>query len=250
MAEKGVIIRPSFYEAIKMLEEEEQLALFHAICEYGLYDKEPEELLPVVQGYFMLIQPVLDSACKRYNASVKNGTAAKKQTRKKKTDSVTQKEDNPGEANTKQTEARSNQTSKNVQPSNDLNIDIDRDIDIEKESDKEIEKDSVCVSAHPAQTVAGKPRTNKKFTIPSVRDVEGYCRENGYAVDAERFVDYYSAVGWKVGKNPMRDWQAAVRTWVRKDSPAPAAPQDDHCGYVLAPLEDPWEVAMRGKYHV
>ena len=32
-----------------------------------------------------------------------------------------------------------------------------------------------------------------------------------------RFVDYYTANGWKVGKNPMKDWRAAVRTWERDD---------------------------------
>ena len=38
-------------------------------------------------------------------------------------------------------------------------------------------------------------------------------------MDAERFVDYYTANGWKVGKNPMKDWKAAVRNWERKDPP-------------------------------
>ena len=39
----------------------------------------------------------------------------------------------------------------------------------------------------------------------------------GYAVDPDRFVDYYTSNGWKVGKNPMKDWKAAVRTWEKRD---------------------------------
>jgi len=55
------------------------------------------------------------------------------------------------------------------------------------------------------------------FTPPTVDDVAEYCREQGYSVPAERFVSYYTSNGWKVGKNPMKDWQAAVRTWASKD---------------------------------
>ena len=57
----------------------------------------------------------------------------------------------------------------------------------------------------------------KRFTPPSVDDVKAYCSEQGYAVDAQRFVDYYTGNGWKVGKNAMKDWQATVRNWASRD---------------------------------
>lgn len=56
-----------------------------------------------------------------------------------------------------------------------------------------------------------------RFTAPTIDEVKAYCTEQGYRVDAERFVAYYESNGWKVGKNPMKDWRAAVRTWVRND---------------------------------
>lgn len=56
-----------------------------------------------------------------------------------------------------------------------------------------------------------------RFTPPTVEEVRAYCEERGNAVDPERFVDYYSSNGWKVGRNSMRDWKAAVRTWERDD---------------------------------
>lgn len=72
---------------------------------------------------------------------------------------------------------------------------------------------------------------------PSVEQVREYCRERANAVDAERFVAYYTANGWRVGKNPMRDWRAAVRTWERGDS-------TPHPAYHLQTLQPMRETAL------
>lgn len=53
------------------------------------------------------------------------------------------------------------------------------------------------------------------FVPPTVEEAQAYIAEQGYSVDAERFVDFYTAKGWFVGKSPMKDWKAAVRTWER-----------------------------------
>ena len=62
---------------------------------------------------------------------------------------------------------------------------------------------------------AGRP-PRTRFSPPTVEEVQAYCQEKGYAVDPQRFVDYYTSNGWKVGKNPMKDWRAAVRNWSGK----------------------------------
>lgn len=56
---------------------------------------------------------------------------------------------------------------------------------------------------------------NKRFKAPTVDEVRAYCKERGNDVDAEHFVSYYESNGWMVGKNSMKDWMAAVRTWER-----------------------------------
>lgn len=61
----------------------------------------------------------------------------------------------------------------------------------------------------------------RRFTPPSVDDVRAYCQERGNRVDAQRFVDFYAAKGWMVGRNPMKDWKAAVRTWERSEDRGP-----------------------------
>lgn len=60
-------------------------------------------------------------------------------------------------------------------------------------------------------------KPDKRFTPPTIEEVQAYCKERKNNVDAIRFVDYYQANGWKVGKNPMKDWKAAVRTWERNN---------------------------------
>ena len=59
------------------------------------------------------------------------------------------------------------------------------------------------------------------FVPPTPEDVSGYCREHGYNVDVQRFIDFYSSKGWMVGKNRMKDWRAAVRNWARQDKSIP-----------------------------
>lgn len=60
-------------------------------------------------------------------------------------------------------------------------------------------------------------RRAPRFTIPTVEQVAEYCLERRNAVDAQRFVDHYTANGWKVGRNQMKDWKASVRTWEKNE---------------------------------
>lgn len=73
---------------------------------------------------------------------------------------------------------------------------------------------------------AKKRKPQKRFTPPTLDEVKAYCRERRNAVDPERFVDFYAAKGWMVGKNRMKDWQAAVRTWEKSDKPQHSDPAD------------------------
>jgi len=78
---------------------------------------------------------------------------------------------------------------------------IEKEIDKEKEIDTEIE-------------VREK---RKRFSPPTLEEVQAYCIERGNNVDAQHFVDHYTSNGWLVGKNKMRDWKAAVRTWEKNN---------------------------------
>ena len=58
-------------------------------------------------------------------------------------------------------------------------------------------------------------KKERKTARPTLEEIKAYCQERQNQVDPERFLDYYTANGWKVGRNPMKDWKAAVRTWER-----------------------------------
>lgn len=64
-----------------------------------------------------------------------------------------------------------------------------------------------------------KPHSPKRktFTKPTIDEIQDYCIERNNNVNAEQFFDYYESNGWKVGKNSMKDWKAAVRTWERSE---------------------------------
>lgn len=69
-----------------------------------------------------------------------------------------------------------------------------------------------------------KRARNARFIPPSVQDVEAFAKEHGYTLNAEQFVDFYTAKGWRIGAAPMRDWKAAARNWVRRDSGGASPP--------------------------
>ena len=71
---------------------------------------------------------------------------------------------------------------------------------------------------------AGKPASSPRatFTPPTLEEIRAYCQDRGNNIDPESFLDFYASKGWMVGRNKMRDWKAAVRTWERRDRERPA----------------------------
>lgn len=64
-------------------------------------------------------------------------------------------------------------------------------------------------------------RGSSRFQKPSLEDIRSYCQERGNNVDPEQFFNFYESKGWVVGKSPMKDWRAAVRTWEKREKEIP-----------------------------
>lgn len=97
-----------------------------------------------------------------------------------------------------------NQVGSNMEPQ-------DRDrIEIGKDRDSSRKRRSANDSTTAAQ----------KFKKPTLEELKAYITENRYTFSAEAFMDYYESNGWKVGRNPMKSWQAACRTWQRHELPS------------------------------
>lgn len=77
---------------------------------------------------------------------------------------------------------------------------------IDKDNNTKKEKDVTNVTSEKKRQI---------FKPPSVEQVEKYCLERNNGIDAQSFVDFYDSKGWMIGKNKMKDWKAAVRTWER-----------------------------------
>ena len=90
--------------------------------------------------------------------------------------------------------------------------DKERDKETDKERDKDIERDKKNNSANKSH----------RFIPPTLEEVVAYCQERNKGVDPQRWYDFYTAKGGMIGKNKMKDWKAAVRTWENKqDKPSP-----------------------------
>lgn len=86
-------------------------------------------------------------------------------------------------------------------PEIEIEIELEKEIKIEKEIDSS----------------ASTTTKRKRFEKPTLSEIKAYCIERGNKVDAQHFFDYYESNGWRVGKNSMKNWQAAVRTWERSE---------------------------------
>lgn len=69
-----------------------------------------------------------------------------------------------------------------------------------------------------------KPKTTR-FVKPTVEEIEAYCKERNNGINAQYFFDSYEGKGWLIGKTPMKDWKAAIRTWEKNNFNRPQQPQ-------------------------
>ena len=80
------------------------------------------------------------------------------------------------------------------------------------------------------------PETKERvFKKPSVEEISNYCQERKNNINPEQFYDYYEANGWKINRNPMKDWKATVRNWERNEFHRKST---DNFGLPI--IEEPW----------
>lgn len=177
----SMVFYSSFSSAIKRLPPEEQLKALWALLDYGLEGKEPEE-----DGLFMMI---FDMAKPQIDANIKRKTNGSGGGRPTKTNGYENMKPMVSETKTNGYANEKPNVNVNVNENDNVNVNVKRESKEKK--------------AH--------------FVPPTLENVSGYCRENGYNVDARRFIDFYESKGWMVGKNKMKDWRAAVRNWSRQE---------------------------------
>lgn len=68
-----------------------------------------------------------------------------------------------------------------------------------------------------AQEIQPEKPKRKNFVKPTVEEIAAYCKEKNYNINAQQFFNYYESNGWKIGRNAMKSWQAAVQNWNIRD---------------------------------
>ena len=194
MERKQFTFYESFFRAVSRIRDRQaRCEAYDAVCRYALTGALPdlEQLADVVAITFELIRPTLDSSRMKAKSGTRGGSRKQAESKSKQTGSK-------AEANRKQS-AREGEKEKEGE----VEEEEEKETEYENEKETEYETEDECLN---------------RYAPPSVQQVAQYCKERGNRVNPRLFVDYYSAVGWRVGKVPMWDWKAAVRTWEqRKD---------------------------------
>ena len=189
---ESIVFYRSFYEAIKELSAEEFRNAVMAIMEYGLNDSEIDTS-GVAKAILIMAKPQIDKNNKRYENGLRGGTKPKQNQNETKLESNSSQTRTKLEPNLNQSGTKAEPKRTNPEPNDNDNDNVNDNVNDIKES---VEK---------------KPR----FYPPTLDELKKYIADNKYNVDPERFIDYYTANGWTVGKNRMKDWKAVVRNWDR-----------------------------------
>ena len=208
----------SWWDAVGCLSGELRGEVLTAIIEYGLCGETNSARGSVTKAILELVKPQIDRDRTLYEngcqgGRLKNQTETKAEPKPNQTETKAEPNGNQGET---KAEPNGNQSRTKAEPcsscarDNSLYISCVDVNNITQEKEKEESKEIGGAGGK------GK-KTPRRFVKPSVEEVQAYCDERDNGVDARSFVDFYESKGWMVGKNPMKDWKAAVRTWEQRD---------------------------------
>ena len=204
----GFTFYRSFSDAIRLLSSRDQLVLFHAIADYALDQRQPDidKFSKTARICWVTILPNLDANIARYNNGCKPKTTAseakpKRSRSKHEADSI---------------------TDDNVNDNEDVDVDVERVSVQDKPADtltpQSFYESFPDKSTSDNSSSKSSSSRSRRFTPPSIDEVRDYISSNGLTADAAQFIDYYTSNNWMVGRNKMRDWQAALRNWARRDT--------------------------------
>lgn len=195
MSDKRFLFFENFRDIADKLPDDMRLKFYDALMGYVFEGKEPEDI--VIAALITAIKPSLDKEETRggnHNPTGQNQYSEVKRGQKRSKEVKNNFE-----------QVKDGQSGQSF-------------LETETETGKK-EKDNINIIQKEKSLI---------FKKPSLEEVEAYCQERANGVDPEKWFNYYTANGWKVGKNSMKDWKAAVRTWERnEENAAPVIPEID-----------------------
>lgn len=195
---KGLLIPFDKFVILDILPPEQYKNVLTKMRQYVEHGKEPEGLEPIEQVAFESLRSFMDENIKTYQRSIlAHREAGRKGGRPKKTD------ENQKVFDDNQTEPigffeEPNETKRPLK------------YKVQSTTDTKV-SDSNSAEALP-------PTPKSRFSPPDVETVKSYFAEKGGTEgQAIRFHAYYESNGWKVGRNPMKNWKAAASGWISRD---------------------------------
>lgn len=189
---------PKFTKTLLSVPEEHQAALFRALAQYGNYGIEPKFEDWALNAVFESLREDIDNNKSFRNAGGTGGRGNKKRGNAMQDESETPlcEDGNPASEGTETPFC----------------------VDSEDGNRGSGNAPSIPIHSIPNHSSPDQPKKGR-FMPPTVEEVRRHCREKGYTFDPEAFVAFYESKGWKVGKNPMKSWQAACVTWQKRQEP-------------------------------
>ena len=188
------VFYPTFLTSIEAIKNAAmRLAMFEAVANYGVYgtlpdftDADPNGLL---DGMFLQMRFSIDEAKAKRSTNRENGSRG----------GAPKGNKNACKNNRKQPNSTENkQNNPNVNVNDNVNDNVNANVISSNEN---------------------KAKSVSRFVAPTLDEIQEYCKEKGFNVDAASIYDHYTATGWVQGKNkPIQDWRAAVRQWARRES--------------------------------
>ena len=204
---ESFVFYKSFLDAIELLPEGEQLKAFKLIAHYGANGELPEGEQTLANAIFLMAKPNIDATKEKRNNGKKGGRPSK-DTEKPV---VIENENHSYEDEKTMVSENENHRLSKPESNVDVNVNVDGNVDVNVNVN-----DDVNVNGDEESKKGAK--TNSRFTPPTREEAAAYVKEQGLTrVDLDKFFDYYQSNGWKVGKNPMRDWKAVLRNWNRNE---------------------------------
>lgn len=193
----GFTFYRTFSEGAMALPQEEQLEFLWAIFRLALDNQEPneEDFSALGRTLWRMIKPNLLADRRKFENGCKGGAPSEKM---KGNQNARKYPKDSHETNLKQSK---NKPKTNLKQSN-VNVNVDVDVN-------DNVNDNVDVDVIKRDNKSAKMR----FTPPTFAELKEFIDSGFYQVDANSFYSHYEAIGWKVGKNSMKDWKAAVRSW-------------------------------------
>lgn len=202
----GFVFFASFYEAIKELAPEDQLAVYDAICRYGLMGEEPE-CGGIVKAVFKLVKPNMDANMKKREAGRRGGEAKTKQSGST-TEADAKQSGSKEEANTKQTGSKTEK----------VPTEGEGEVEGEVEVEVEVEK---------RESPSNEGRKRERFVPPTLEEVQDYCEEKHLGVDPIVFFQYFTEGHWMDSKGQkVRNWKQKILTWNSHGNGTRAQPEN------------------------